>query len=218
MAHSCSAGLTEASQNMTSFLRPAPEDDPRPRRLDIATCLLSVTRHTEIEKWAQRRGLSDDPDYARRVLANAIEQASGDPEKTVSAMQVLHQWEPDFPLLGHAISAIKHLPECWDYLILQWVVRTGMRFPGKTGDLVLFWDGEHQRKGRVGEIVTTRASSMVQGESGHIGPVMAENVIANITTGEAGNGMKVIGRVIPVLPMISSGTASGGDRPCDSGF
>jgi hypothetical protein len=201
---------------MTLVLRPPLDNDPRPRCFDMDVLILTVRRHTEIAQWAQRRGYSDDPEYAITALAEAIEHADGVPDKAVRALNVLHRWEDDFLLRNHLASALKHLPECWNFMMLKWVVRTGMRFPAKVGDLVIFFDGEHQRKGRVVKKNVLIASAEIEGENGTHGQVMAEHVLANLTTSRYGGILQVVSNRAPSSAITIPIEVTGNDKPCDS--
>lgn len=203
---------------MHQFLRSPPDGDARPRRFDLATARLAVTRHApDIAIWAKKRGYIGDgaEEYAINTLAEAIEYADGDPDRVVRALTLLHGWKDDFWLRGHVGMAIKHLDDCWRFRILVWVVRTGMRFPGEAGHLVIFWDGEYQRKGRVVRKLRDVAAALVETELGREATVLAEFVVANMTTGES--AVPVHLRVIspPRLIPITNNEAEV-QKPCDS--
>jgi hypothetical protein len=177
---------------MPPVLRPSPSDDPRPTLYGSSTIRRALTRHASaITDWAHLRKYSSDAEFVIQTVVDALEHALGDGDKAVQTLQTLHGWKADMNLRNHVAVAAKHFPECFNYLVTEWVLRTGIRFPGKPGDLVLYWDKENQRKGRVAKVYNKFSTADIEGENG-TKVVAAEHVIMNITSGESAVPFRVV--------------------------
>lgn len=169
---------------MSPHLRVVTQPGDRPTLLDPLCIRRAVTRHAfAITDWARKRSYSADDEFTVAAIVDAIEHARGDEARAVRTLQIVHGWTPDEALGRHLSMALKHLKECHRYCVIEWVLRTGTRFPGRVTDLVVFWDGVNQRTGRIKEIHREIAAAMIEGESGTTDLVVAELIVCNRTRG-----------------------------------
>jgi len=152
---------------------------------DQLTVVAAVAANREaILAWAANRGFSagEEPEVILGNVVSAISKSDGDEARAARLMELAFQWKVDDKLLRHFEVVKKNIPIAHAMRVHRWVIETGIRFPGRIGDLITFMASDnHNRKAQVVGLLDRDASAVVKGESGASGIVTAEDVIANHT-------------------------------------
>ena len=167
-----------------SHLRPPPAA-LRPTLTEFDTVIDAVTANKDaILSWAFANGHShgETEESIIDLVTTAISQAEGDAPRAARLMELTCRWKVDERIIWHFTVVKKNLPSVLNLRIMRWVLATGVRFPGKVDDLVVFVSSDQfQRTGRVVKLLNQYAQALVLGESGGKGIINAEAVVANKT-------------------------------------
>lgn len=145
-----------------------------------------------ILQWVKRMGYENtvadqgvDIDQAiLSVVTDVVDRAMGDPGKAARFLEAVYGWAANDKLVWHLEMVRKNLAPAQVRAVMAWVLRTGIRFPAREKDFLLFYDETALlRKGRVVSLEPSLARAIVEGENGTKSPVLAELVRANMTQG-----------------------------------
>lgn len=180
---------------MPSVLRPVPVGDPRPSSFAPAVLEAAVRSNGKaICDWVKRHRYEntvaepslypDIDDAILFVVADVVDRSLGDPAKASRLLEAVYGWEANDKLAWHLEVVRRNLEPAKKLAVMRWVLRTGMRFPGRRHDLILFYDDTGViRKGRVQSLDLPLARATVKGENGTESTVNAEMVRENISLG-----------------------------------
>lgn len=172
-----------------AFLRPAPPTDARPEPLHPSVVQrASRAREDEIATWLKPRVPALTTEQISFALQAALIGGGADGFRCSTVLREKFGWPVDMELCGYVRDTCNALAFALRIETRVWVARTGVRFPGKSGDSIEWLDerDDGQRQGQLIAVDRDYASAVVQPISSLIkaGPprtVFAEHVLANIT-------------------------------------
>lgn len=174
-------------------LRPVDPRDPRPTFADdnvLTTTAGSVTQ--AVITWAKPRAVPVDAEQVKFAVVAALKRAGADAFRLGVFLQTAFGWPVDYALVHLLDHAVNVLPQSLTQVTAEWAVRTGLRFPAKTGDTIEYVDvNGAPAVGIVKALAPMRAAAFVLPVTGDIlvddandtaVTVNAEDVFANVTT------------------------------------
>lgn len=174
-----------------AYLRPAPEHDARPDPLDDAVVARAAkTRLDEVRAWLKPRIPSLTDEEITEALSSSVKRGGADGFRMAVSLKNDFSWPADIELTLACRDICDALAFALKLETGVWALRTGMRFPGKSNDQVVWIDAAGRKM--MGTVVAgdaCYASGLVQPfeglvKAGQPRRVLAEQVIANITTDE----------------------------------
>ena len=174
-----------------AFLRSAPREDPRPDPL-AAEVLLRATnaRLDEIKAWLSPRLPALSEEEIKFALMTGMKRGGADGYRASRAIQDEFGWPVDIELCQFVRDTCNALAFALRTETRAWVVRVGLRFPGKDGDKIEWLDeGGKACAGQIIAVDRNLACAIVQPsdglyKAGKPRRVHAEQVTANTTKGE----------------------------------
>lgn len=166
-------------------LRRVDPKDPRPHPLAEIICgRAAQVVAPEVLKWANGR-VPDflDDSRATFVVTVALAKAGADAFRAGTVLRETFFFPVDMALVKLLDQAIDLLPSCLKVVTGEWAMRTGIRFPGKAGDLIEYYDeNDCQVAGKVHTVDAAHAMAVVIREiDDEAVKVCAEQVVANVT-------------------------------------
>lgn len=169
-------------------LRTIDPQDPRPSFADdaVLVAMIDLAAPTVVQ-WARGRTRDLDPIEARFAILTAIRQYGVDAFRVGLALQANFHWPVDITLVKLLDGMVESLPATLRHITNEWVVRTGLRFPGKEGDTVEYLDERGEPcVGIVQGVLKAQARAFVLKTTGDlVDPeplsVPAEAIYANVT-------------------------------------
>jgi hypothetical protein len=179
---------------MPESLRQLPEGERRPEPLDPAVLNRAVNaRHEEITKWLAPRVPTLTPEAVTFAVTAAIKRGGADGFRASMFLKTEFEWPVDMELCGWVRDCCNAMAFALRAVTREWVVRVGIRFPGKDGEKIEWVnEGSHEHAGVIISVDPSYAAAIVQryisGSPMHQPVrVFAEDVYANINRGEYGS-------------------------------
>lgn len=174
-----------------AYLRNAPEGDQRPEPLSTPVVDRALeSRLPDVKAWLKPRIPSLEDGDVKFALSSALKGSGADAFRAGVILKDMFSWPVDIDLIMILRDAIEGLAIALKIETGHWVLRTGLRFPGKDGDTIE-WEDENgrARAGTIKTIDRTYAQALVQPPDGLTKVhkpvrVIAESVTANITQAE----------------------------------
>ncbi len=169
-------------------LRIIPVDDPRPT-LDsdevIARAVIQVIE--DLIPWVQRWTKSPIAvDKVAAIVALAVKASKGDGFSVAVYLKTEEGWPVDMQACRMFDRICSAIPYALRTVTREWVVRSGMRFPAKAGDVIDWWIDGRERRGSVYSILGDESAALIYPQTGlgtgNLVKVLAEDVVDNITT------------------------------------
>ncbi|UTC29787.1 hypothetical protein BAJUN_01570 [Bajunvirus bajun] len=186
-------------------LRPVAANDPRPTVTHPAVANLAIDGHMPaLVEWTKTR-LPVDEDMIRFAVGMALKAGGLDGFRIASHLRDVFSWPANDELTAILKQVTGALNTACDVIAGQWVLRTGIRFPGKVGDTVEFVavDGSIQ-VGVVTDMLKLRAMGYVTlgGEENYLVP--AEAVVGNVTTSTYATQRPILGMRYEDAPALAA--------------
>lgn len=183
-------------------IRPVDPADPRPT-FHSDDVLLTAIRSVSpaIIAWAKTRATPAVMEEAHLefALSQAIKTAGVDAFRIGVILQASWNWPVDFTLMTLINAVVEALPAALRIVSGQWVVRTGLRFPGVEGDMIEFVNAEGEpATGIITAVSKLEARAYVNPSIGvevseETIAVAAEDVYANVTQARYSTERPVLG-------------------------
>jgi hypothetical protein len=163
-------------------LRAPPAGDPRPTINDEKVVRAAVDRNSEaLTTWARKRDYPETAEEVLAILTEAMVASDGIASRAITFLETVFFWVTDANLERHLSVVQKNIQPGFKFFVLEWIIRTGIRFPAKLGDYVDFYSNGYHYAGRVVEIKPDFAAALIESDDG-TQIVFAEQVTANRTT------------------------------------
>lgn len=171
-----------------AYLRYAPEGDERPEPLSKPVVDRALeSRLVDVKAWLKPRMPTLTDSDIMFAVASALKGSGADAFRAGVILKDMFSWPVDIDLIMVLRDAIQGLAIALKIETGLWVLRVGLRFPGKDGDTIE-WEDEFgkARAGTIKTIDATYAQALVQPPDGLTKVhkpvrVCAETVTANIT-------------------------------------
>lgn len=176
-----------------AYLRPAPEGDGRPDPLnENVVARAAATRLEVVRSWLTPRIPSLSDEEIAFALGMAVKRGGADGFRMAVALKNEFSWPADIELTLACRDICDALAFSLKLETGAWALRTGLRFPGKSNHQVVWVDAtDRKQMGTVVAVDPCYAAAVVQPfeglvKAGQPRRVLAEQVVANITTDEHG--------------------------------
>lgn len=174
-----------------AVLRPPPEGDARPDPLSETVLTRAIAlKIDDAMSWLRPRIPTLTEEEATFAIAASLRRGGADAFRAGVSLKNEFSWPVDTAMVLVLRDMVEALAFALRLETVAWVLRTGVRFPAQDRQQIEWIDGSgKQRAGTVVAIDKTYAAGVVQPfeglvKAGEPRRVLAEQVFANITTGE----------------------------------
>jgi len=168
-----------------TFLRPAPTNAPRPTALHFDVVSRGVRGAIiPIAAWCAAR-IQVNEEAMVFAVATSIVRGGLDGFRSGCALREHFNWPVDYTLTRILHEITERLPSALKVETAEWVIRTGLRFPGAVGDKIEFIDESERRfAGEIMALEKSFAGAIVRlDKDDALARAFAEQVVANVTQG-----------------------------------